>query len=158
MDFSSGFNLNPDRVNRSVQQFYELLLSQEAFFTEYLYLFTVFKFNFLLLEHSSCWYISRGRFVSYGTGESYLYAPEDFGFMKTDTPVLPDGKYVGVGASKAVRIVGDSEASPKMSVSIDGTFKSFYIWSKLPWSLHGAFMLFRLGCVFYFTLSVKRFQ
>lgn len=68
----------------------------------------------------------RGRFVSYGSGLSYLYEPRDFGFNRDDMPDLPEGKYVGIGASKAVRIVEGLQKKPTVSVTIDGKLKSFF--------------------------------
>ncbi|VDD89301.1 unnamed protein product [Enterobius vermicularis] len=102
MDLKSGFNLNPDLVSRSLQQFYELLLSQDAFFTE-------------------------GRFVCYGSGENYLYNPLDFGFSAQETPGLPDGKYIGVGAIKGVKIVEGSQDRPTLSFSVDVKKAAFHI-------------------------------
>uniref|UniRef100_A0A0M3JKL5 RES domain-containing protein n=1 Tax=Anisakis simplex TaxID=6269 RepID=A0A0M3JKL5_ANISI len=69
-----------DTRNRSLLSFFELLASQEAFFTE-------------------------GAFVTYGTGQDYLYEPGELGFTERDMPPLPDGKYIGIGASKSVKLV-----------------------------------------------------
>lgn len=101
-DFKSGVSSNPDQINRSVQQFYELLLSQEAFFIE-------------------------GRFVCYGSGECYLLSPDEFGFREQDAPPLPDGKYVGVGASKAVKIIEGPNKGVNMAVHIDVKKAAFHI-------------------------------
>nr|AEF32757.1 WAGO-1 [Ascaris suum] len=79
-DLKQGVSLEGERINRSLQQFFELLASQEAFFTE-------------------------GRFVTYGTGQSFLFEPYDFGFRDQDMPPLPDGKYIGIGASKGVKLI-----------------------------------------------------
>lgn len=81
----------PAEANRSLLQFFELLLSQEAFFTE-------------------------NRFVSYGTGQNYLYNPYDFGFDDRDMPELPDGKYIGIGVSKGVRMTEGGSAALVMDV------------------------------------------
>lgn len=50
-------------------------------------------------------FIHRGRFVTYGTGQSFLFEPYDFGFRDQDMPPLPDGKYIGIGASKGVKLI-----------------------------------------------------
>ncbi|KAL3998991.1 Piwi domain family protein [Acanthocheilonema viteae] len=79
-DLSSCVSNNPDQINRSLQQFLEILAMQEVFFME-------------------------GRFVSYGTGECYLMDPNQFGFGERDVPELQEGKYVAIGAAKGVRII-----------------------------------------------------
>lgn len=43
--------------------------------------------------------------MSYGTGQCYLMYPNQFGFGDRDIPVLGEGKYVAVGASKGVRVI-----------------------------------------------------
>ncbi|VDD85097.1 unnamed protein product [Enterobius vermicularis] len=101
-NLQSGYNLNPNLVNQSLLQFYELLLSQEAFFTD-------------------------GRFVSYGSGESYLYNPSEFGFEDDEVPLLPDGKYIGVGASKVVKVLEGPHRNPIMSVNVDVKKAAFHI-------------------------------
>ncbi len=43
--------------------------------------------------------------MAYGTGQSYLLNHYDFGFTDADTRALPDGKYMGIGACKSVRMI-----------------------------------------------------
>lgn len=49
--------------------------------------------------------VLRNRFVCYGTRQCYLLNPLEFGFQECDVPELGEGKYVGIGASKGVRII-----------------------------------------------------
>lgn len=49
-----------------------------------------------------------------------MYNPLDFGFSAQETPGLPDGKYIGVGAIKGVKIVEGSQDRPTLSFSVDG--------------------------------------
>uniref|UniRef100_A0A0N5ATH7 PAZ domain-containing protein n=1 Tax=Syphacia muris TaxID=451379 RepID=A0A0N5ATH7_9BILA len=77
---------------QALVQVYDLLLSQEAFF-------------------------SKDVFVSYGASESYLLEPWNFGFDK-GLPDFPGGKYVGVGCCKAVRVI-EGQGAPTLSVCLD---------------------------------------
>ncbi|CAG9536663.1 unnamed protein product [Cercopithifilaria johnstoni] len=79
-DLKSCVSSNPDEINRSLQQFLEILAMQEVFFMQ-------------------------GQFVSYGTGECYLMDPSQFGFGERDVPELQEGKYVAIGAAKGVRVI-----------------------------------------------------
>lgn len=84
------------------------------------FVFSKCLFNVEFLNYSS------GRFVSYGSGESYLYNPSEFGFEDDEVPLLPDGKYIGVGASKVVKVLEGPHRNPIMSVNVDGKLKKVF--------------------------------
>ncbi|MCP9260479.1 hypothetical protein DINM_003826 [Dirofilaria immitis] len=103
-DLKSGVSNNPDEINRNLQQFLEILTMQEVFL----------------------W--SKGRFISYGSGECYLLEPDQFGFGERDVPELREGKYVAVGASKGVRIIeGPQEGGMNAALIIDVKKAAFHI-------------------------------
>ncbi|MFH4979191.1 hypothetical protein AB6A40_005900 [Gnathostoma spinigerum] len=79
-DLKSACSRTIDAADRSLQQFLELLLSQEVF-------------------------MASDRFVSYGSGQTYLMDPYASGFDERDLPPLPDGKYIGIGLSKGVKMI-----------------------------------------------------
>ncbi|OZC06093.1 hypothetical protein X798_06925 [Onchocerca flexuosa] len=101
-DLKSGVSNDPDKINRSLQQFLEILAMQEVFFMQ-------------------------GRFVSFGSGETYLMDPSQFGFSERDMPELEGGKYIAIGASKGVRIIeGPQEGGINAAMVIDVKKAAFH--------------------------------
>lgn len=92
-----------------------------------LFSFTLKKAGFFAsmseLQNCDC---SCGKFVSYGPGNCYLLDPTQFGFQESDTPLIGEGKYVGIGASKGVRLIEgpDGQNAANITAFIDGVFLS----------------------------------
>lgn len=74
--------------------------------------------------------------MSYGSGQSYLLNPSEFGFRELDAPELREGKYVGIGASKAIRIIEGLQGQGGMNgaLVIDG---QFFVWNFMLLKLSG---------------------
>ncbi|KAK0411506.1 hypothetical protein QR680_005683 [Steinernema hermaphroditum] len=75
--YASG---NMDNIDHSLQQFLEILTAQYALNNP---------------QEAIC----------FGSGTAYLMQPQNHGFRANDCPDLGDGKYLAVGASKAVRFI-----------------------------------------------------
>ncbi|VDD90616.1 unnamed protein product [Enterobius vermicularis] len=102
-DIKSTVSTCPENVNRNVQQFYELMLSQEAFFAD-------------------------NDFVCYDSNHCFLMKPEDFGFNEADIPILPEGKYCGVGSSKSIKTIrGAKQQRLMLSIVVDLKKGAFHI-------------------------------
>ncbi|PIO67524.1 piwi domain protein [Teladorsagia circumcincta] len=63
------------------------------------------------------------QFVTYGTGVHYLYDHRALGFRDNELPDLMDGKYMGIGLTKAVKVLeGDQGKSASAFVVTDGLY------------------------------------
>lgn len=59
-------------------------------------------------------------FVCYDSNHCFLMKPEDFGFNEADIPILPEGKYCGVGSSKSIKTIrGAKQQRLMLSIVVD---------------------------------------
>ncbi|KAK6014640.1 piwi domain protein [Ostertagia ostertagi] len=73
-------------------------------------------------------YMETSQFVTYGTGVHYLYDHRALGFRDNELPDLMDGKYMGIGLTKAVKVLeGDQGKSASAFVVTDVTKGAFHI-------------------------------
>ncbi|KHJ99415.1 piwi domain protein [Oesophagostomum dentatum] len=63
-------------------------------------------------------YLNTERFVTYGTANHYLYDPSEYKVEESELPPLADGKYMGIGASKSVKILEGDNTNGKGSAFV----------------------------------------
>uniref|UniRef100_A0A0M3KJ33 SGL domain-containing protein n=1 Tax=Anisakis simplex TaxID=6269 RepID=A0A0M3KJ33_ANISI len=47
-----------------------------------------------------------------------LYEPSAFGFTEREMPALPDGKYIGIGASKGAKLIDGPGGPGNMNAAL----------------------------------------
>ncbi|CAJ0596093.1 unnamed protein product [Cylicocyclus nassatus] len=74
-------------------------------------------------------YLETSQFVTYGSGVHYLFDHRALGFRDNEVPELMDGKYMGIGVTKSVKVLqGDKGPSaPTAFVVTDITKGAFHI-------------------------------
>ncbi|CAJ0964017.1 unnamed protein product, partial [Mesorhabditis belari] len=102
---TEGYQLSSNDVSRGdskeILEFLNVLTSQVAFFTP-------------------------GSFIVYGNNNIFLYDPSSCGFQGRDLPSLPEGKYMGVGASKSVKLLEGSNGKPVPVITVDVAKAAFH--------------------------------
>ncbi|KAK6053035.1 PAZ domain protein [Cooperia oncophora] len=74
------------------------------------------------------WRSFREQFVTYGCGVHYLYDHTKLGFRDEELPSLMDGKYMGVGLTKAVKVLeGEGGKTGSAFVVTDVTKGAFHV-------------------------------
>ncbi|KAL6732061.1 hypothetical protein Aduo_002862 [Ancylostoma duodenale] len=82
----------------------------------------------LNLAMSQRGFLDTEKFVTYGTANHYLYDHTQFGFSDAEVPLLSDGKYMGIGMSKSVKVLeGDGGKSGTAFVVTDVMKGAFHI-------------------------------
>ncbi|KAK5979608.1 Piwi domain protein [Trichostrongylus colubriformis] len=82
----------------------------------------------LSLALSQKGYMETMQFVTYGSGVHYLYDHRSLGFRDSELPELMDGKYMGIGLTKAVKVLeGDSGKTGSAFVVTDVTKGAFHV-------------------------------
>ncbi|KAK6059544.1 PAZ domain protein, partial [Cooperia oncophora] len=73
-------------------------------------------------------YTETDQFVTYGSGVHYLYDHRDLGFRDSELPNLTDGKYSGIGVTKAVKVLeGEGSKTGSAFVVTDVTKGAFHV-------------------------------
>ncbi|KHJ99417.1 PAZ domain protein [Oesophagostomum dentatum] len=82
----------------------------------------------LNLAMSQKGYLETSQFVTYGSGVHYLFDHRALGFRDQEVPELMDGKYMGIGLTKAVKVLeGDKGQSCGAFVVTDVTKGAFHM-------------------------------
>uniref|UniRef100_A0A1I7XNU6 PAZ domain-containing protein n=1 Tax=Heterorhabditis bacteriophora TaxID=37862 RepID=A0A1I7XNU6_HETBA len=79
-DLSKVVNVRASEQDKEILEVLNLIISQDAF-------------------------MKTSEFITYGSGVHYLFDPLKYGFKENDCPPLMDGKYVGIGVSKSVKVL-----------------------------------------------------
>ncbi|KAL6732063.1 hypothetical protein Aduo_002863 [Ancylostoma duodenale] len=66
----------------------------------------------LSLAMSQKGYMETSQFVTYGSGVHYLFDHRALGFKDHEVPELADGKYMGIGLSKSVKVLEGEKGQP----------------------------------------------
>ncbi|KAK6726360.1 hypothetical protein RB195_004586 [Necator americanus] len=72
-------------------------------------------------------YMETSQFVTYGSGVHYLFDHRALGFRDHEVPELMDGKYMGIGLSKSVKVLEGEGQSCNAYVVTDVTKGAFHI-------------------------------
>ncbi|KAJ1370013.1 eukaryotic translation initiation factor 2c [Parelaphostrongylus tenuis] len=71
-------------------------------------------------------YMETAKFVAYGTTAHYLFDHRAFGFSDNELPELTDGKYMGIGLSKSVKVLEGDGSRCTPFVVADVTKSAFH--------------------------------
>ncbi|KAJ1373701.1 eukaryotic translation initiation factor 2c [Parelaphostrongylus tenuis] len=71
-------------------------------------------------------YMETSKFVAYGSTVHYLYDHQAFGFRDSELPELTDGKYMGIGISKSVKVLEGDGGKCTPFVVADVTKSAFH--------------------------------
>uniref|UniRef100_A0A7I4XS84 PAZ domain-containing protein n=2 Tax=Haemonchus contortus TaxID=6289 RepID=A0A7I4XS84_HAECO len=72
-------------------------------------------------------YLETSQFVTYGTGVHYLFDHRALGFRDNELPSLMDGKYMGIGLTKSVKVLEGDGKKGSAYVVTDVTKGAFHI-------------------------------
>ncbi|VDN24929.1 unnamed protein product [Cylicostephanus goldi] len=74
-------------------------------------------------------YLETSQFVTYGSGVHYLFDHRALGFRDNEVPELMDGKYMGIGVTKSVKVLQGEKGpnAPTAFVVTDITKGAFHI-------------------------------
>ncbi|WKX92455.1 hypothetical protein Q1695_010465 [Nippostrongylus brasiliensis] len=82
----------------------------------------------LTLAVSQKGYLETSQFVTYGSGVHYLFDHRALGFRDNELPELMDGKYMGIGVTKSVKVLeGEDGTGATPFVVTDVTKGAFHI-------------------------------